>query len=341
MADTVPAAFFAQWSALQEENRQLQQKVNDLTNEKMDWLEERVTLQNKYDNLKKEHDELVEEHRDCVEEMTSINTRLKAELEAAQSDLVTLREAFAKEEEAVGELKAAKSLEEARTCLIEKFYNYASAEFNLCALWNYCAAYRFAWERFQDLLSLDNRCAFKATADLKNRIVGGKEREFFENVLAFLPGLESITGDPIYIPKSYVWHKKSGLPLRVVEACCKGFGASCRGKCFFEQSEFDVLESEGVDMDEYLSLLMPHLTVADTVDVGGTSLKSLEWCSAVPSTVSVLRIAGCRRLANCAPLLKMKGLKELQYDRGTNSSIKAVKSELVKKGVVMVNADKR
>ncbi|CAD2214494.1 hypothetical protein AGDE_13316 [Angomonas deanei] len=416
MSDTVPAAFFAQWSALQEENRQLQQKVNDLTNVKMDWLEERVTLQNKYDNLKKEHDELVEEHRDYMEEMINLNTRLKQELDKANDKQF--------------------KMEEVKKVLMEKFYDCSVGQFDLIALFNYCKAYGVSADVMKATLTADHRKKLTLPSGLNSLVGDDNVKEFFETVAA-LPNLKSITGYFTSVEDCYIQYKEGNISRKVLEAYCAG---SDRTSCQLTSSIFNTIRSAGLSVSDYLSMVLPLLpqvtglslpddvnTLLGDADVkelleaavaslpslksitgyftsiedcyiqykegnisrkvlkaycGGyntttyqltrdevntlqsaklsvseylttilpflpkvtyvsvyrTSITTLDWCAALPDSITRLDIRNCPDIQDCTPLLQMKGLKDVWYDSKTNSSFNAVKEQLTSKGVTCVSS---
>ncbi|CAD2214470.1 hypothetical protein ADEAN_000191700 [Angomonas deanei] len=247
MTDTVPAAFFAQWVALQG-------RVDDLTNEKVTLVEEksalreeRITLQNKYDNLKKEHDELVEEHRDYAEEMTSINTRLKQELE----------EALAEKEESKRQMHVTREMCDFRLCLTENCYNCMAGQFDLIKVFKYYKENTISVYSIREILNSDHRETLNLPKRWKSSVEDANVREFFETIVAALPNLKSITGYPEGLAHCYVMYTQGNVPRQVLEAFCGGYNETTY---YLTQDAIKAIQSAALTLSDYLSTVIPLLT---------------------------------------------------------------------------------
>ncbi|CAD2214383.1 hypothetical protein ADEAN_000182800 [Angomonas deanei] len=176
MSDTVSAA-----TALQDENRELHEM---------------------YDHLKKEYDELVEEHRDYTEEMVDVNTRLKAELGEARSDLTALRETLAEKEELIREMCVTKEMDDLRLCLTEKCYARMTGQFDLIKVFKYCTENPVSANLIREILKTDHRETLTLPYHFDRSV--GNLGEFFETIVAALPDLKSVTGYPRGLVYCYV-----------------------------------------------------------------------------------------------------------------------------------------
>ncbi|CAD2214493.1 hypothetical protein ADEAN_000194000 [Angomonas deanei] len=236
MTDTVPAAFFAQWVALQG-------RVDDLTNEKMAWVkeesvlrEENRELREKYDQLNKVHDALVEEHQNYMEEMINLNTRLKQELEEAKDMRFKM-----------GEVKKV---------LMEKFYNYSTGQFDLIALFNYCRTHSVPTDVIKDALSEDGRETLSLPNDLNSLVGHAHVKQFLEAIVAALPNLKCITGYFTSIHHCYLQHKEGNVPRKVLEAYCAGYN---RTTYQLTQDEVNTIQSAALSVSDYLTTVLPLL----------------------------------------------------------------------------------
>ncbi|CAD2214416.1 hypothetical protein AGDE_15479 [Angomonas deanei] len=308
MSDTVSAA-----TALQEENRKLQERVNELMDEKMAWVEEKKTLQDenrelreKYDELKTEYDELVAEHRDYTEEMVDVNTRLKAELGEARSDLTALRETLAEEEELIREMCVTKEMDDLRLCLTEKCYARMTGQFDLFKMFKYCKENCISAHVIKETLNSDHRETLTLPKKLKSSVGDANVKEFFETIVAALPKLKSITGYPEGVVYCYVIYRKGSVALSVLKAYCSNIKAAGYK---LTQDEVNTLQSAGLSVSEYLSTVIPLLPEVMSVSVYESNITTLDWCAALPDRITRIDISDCPNIQDCTPLLKMKGLK--------------------------------
>ncbi|CAD2214382.1 hypothetical protein AGDE_13604 [Angomonas deanei] len=222
MTDTVSAV-----TALQEENKWLKEKVNDLMAEKRTLEEEKVNLEKKYTDVKTEYDELVEEHRDSLEEMGSIITRLKAELEEARGDLIALRKALAEKGELVRKMRVTKEMDDLRLCLMEKCYDGRARQFELIRVFLYCKENRVSANVIKDILSSDDRDEVILPDNLNSYIGKANVGEFFETVVTALPNLKYIYGYSKSILNWYALYRRGKLPHKVLEIFCAQFSEDC------------------------------------------------------------------------------------------------------------------
>ncbi|EPY22486.1 hypothetical protein AGDE_13276 [Angomonas deanei] len=335
MSDTAPDPFFAQWTALQE-------RVNELTNEKMAWVEKRITLKNKYDmitekcaemsvqqralvsenrgwrekygRLKKEHDALVEEHQDYMGEMVNVSTRLKEELEEAKSSK-----------------KPTGGMDEQRKVLLDKFYDCSVGQFDLIALFNYYKAYGVSADVMKETLTADHRETLTLPDDLNTLVGEANVKQFFEKIIAALPNLRCITGHFKGPWDCYVQYKQGGVALPVLEAFCGGYNGTSYQ---LTQDEVKALQSAELSVSDYLITVLPLLPRVTDVWVFYTNITTLDWCEAIPERVSGVDIDDCPDIQDCTPLLKMKGLKRVGHNAHTNPSFDAVQEQLIRKGVM-------
>ncbi|CAD2212829.1 hypothetical protein, conserved [Angomonas deanei] len=290
MSETVPAAFFTQWIALEEGKSRFQQQVmegaiklselrqeNKILEEKFAELKQDYTdtkkkytelqknhtdLQAMNDALKREIDELKEEKHDYAEEMKDICDRQKNELEEALKDIARMkkehsdyeREMTASIEKIRQELAVA--LETRRDRLLDKYYDLFTCQCDLIGLYKYCKAYRVPEDVRRSVLAEDSREELTLPVTLEDDIRGGSLGEFLEWTVEPLPKLATITGYFDSVETCYVLHKQGIVPLSVLGCYCAG--CDVKGEYYLTRTVRQRITAVGT-CSEYMAAVLPFL----------------------------------------------------------------------------------
>ncbi|CAD2213723.1 hypothetical protein, conserved [Angomonas deanei] len=230
MSDAVPAAFLAQWIALEAENKQLRQQVTEGAMERSELKQEIRHLQEMNDALKREIGELKEEKHNYGAKMNTIFERQKNELEEALKDIARLKKEHSDyEREMTATIKKvqqelADALKVERNALLDKYYDLSTCECDLIGLYKYCKVYRVPEDVRRSVLAEDTRKELTLPATLEEDLRGGSVREFLERMVVPLPELKTVIGNYDIAAHFYVQYKKGIVPLPLLKSYCTGYG---------------------------------------------------------------------------------------------------------------------
>ncbi|CAD2214415.1 hypothetical protein AGDE_15477 [Angomonas deanei] len=292
---------------------ELQCRLEELMNEKMIWTDEKGSLEEEIQELTTRHDALLESHQDYVAKMISTCECLKRELEEAKETS-----------------NPPTATEEQRRVLLDKFYDCSTTQFDLFRLFNYYNAYRVAADVVKDAVAADTRVTLTLPDNLNTTMELANVKEFFKVIVASLPSLKCISGYTEGMIHCYALYNDGSVPRKVLKAHCAGFNGTTYE---LTNNTIHTIQSAKLSVSKYLATVLPLLPKVTSVQLSNTSITTLEWCEGLPENIVSISMSNCPDIQDCTPLLKMKGLKEVSYNKKTNPSFNTVKGELEKKKV--------
>ncbi|EPY16892.1 hypothetical protein AGDE_16558 [Angomonas deanei] len=164
--------------------------------------------------------------------------------------------------------------------------------------------------------------------DPRTMIGGGSVGEFLTTVVDLLPEPKHIKGFYKYLHEYYLAYKAGDISHDVLRAICEE-----RGHDWLFVGTSEEL-SAGVPLGDYCEVMLPLLPNIFGIIVG-REVDNIDWCATLPEWIRAVMVNSCTAIKDFTPLLAMKGLRQVDYDSGTNRSFQSIIDQLKNKGVTV------
>ncbi|EPY19322.1 hypothetical protein AGDE_15295 [Angomonas deanei] len=164
--------------------------------------------------------------------------------------------------------------------------------------------------------------------DPRTMIGGGSVREFLTAVMELLPEPKSVKGFYGDLHEYHLAYKAGDISHDVLKAVCEGWSGSDLVVGTSQQL------SAGISLRDYCEImlpLMPKFTGIGVMD----EVDNIDWCATLPETITAVDVRDCKAIEDFTPLLVMKGLQHVWYNKDTNPSFHTVIDQLKNKGVLL------
>ncbi|EPY19307.1 hypothetical protein AGDE_15302 [Angomonas deanei] len=164
--------------------------------------------------------------------------------------------------------------------------------------------------------------------DPRTMIGGGNVGEFLTTVVDLLLEPKCVRGFYQYYHEWYLAYKAGDISHDVLEAYC--YGWNIRELIVGTSEE----RSAGVSLGDYCEVMLPLLPNVFGIIVG-REVDNIDWCATLPEWIRAVMVNSCTAIKDFTPLLAMKGLRQVDYDSGTNRSFQSIIDQLKNKGVTV------
>ncbi|EPY19301.1 hypothetical protein AGDE_15306 [Angomonas deanei] len=164
--------------------------------------------------------------------------------------------------------------------------------------------------------------------DRRTMIGGGSVGEFLTTVVDLLPEPKCVRGFYEYYHEWYLAYKAGDISHDVLRAICEE-----RGHDWLPVGTSEEL-SAGVPLGDYCEVMLPLLPSVTRIFVR-RDVDNIDWCATLPERITEVNVTVCTAIKDFTPLLAMKGLRQVDYDSGTNRSFQSIIDQLKNKGVSM------
>ncbi|EPY16698.1 hypothetical protein AGDE_16647 [Angomonas deanei] len=164
--------------------------------------------------------------------------------------------------------------------------------------------------------------------DRRTMIGGGSVGEFLTTVVDLLPEPKHVEGFYKYLYDYYLAYKTGDISHDVLKAFC------------YEEDDNELFVgssrhlSAGIPLGDYCKVMLPLFPRVTCIEVG-EKVDNIDWCATLPERITEVNVTVCTAIKDFTPLLAMKGLRQVDYDSGTNRSFQSIIDQLKNKGVSM------
>ncbi|EPY20605.1 hypothetical protein AGDE_14578 [Angomonas deanei] len=162
--------------------------------------------------------------------------------------------------------------------------------------------------------------------DRRTMIGGGSVGEFLTTVVDLLPEPKYIKGFYTYLHEYYLAYKAGDISHEVLKVFCYGWTDPTLPVGTPEEL------SAGVPLGDYCETVLPLLPSVTGIRVG-EEVDTVDWCATLPGRITRVNVWHCGAVKDFTPLLAVKGLRQVIYNRYTNPSLKTILDQLKNKGV--------